>query len=74
MGTDGLADRLAAPETKERLHQNTDAALAAGVFGAPFFVYAGEPFWGQDRLPMLAARLSGTPGMDPERQRRYLAE
>jgi 2-hydroxychromene-2-carboxylate isomerase len=29
---------------------NTDAALAANVFGAPWFVVDGEPFWGQDRL------------------------
>lgn len=72
--TEGLADRIAARETKDRLHQNTDEALARGVFGAPFFFFGDEPFWGQDRLPILAARLGGKPGMDPERQRRYLAE
>jgi 2-hydroxychromene-2-carboxylate isomerase len=32
---------------------NTGRALAAGVFGSPFYVFAGELFWGQDRLNML---------------------
>jgi 2-hydroxychromene-2-carboxylate isomerase len=32
---------------------NTERALAAGVFGSPFYAFAGELFWGQDRLDML---------------------
>lgn len=28
----------------------TEEAKAASVFGAPFYVIDGEPFWGQDRL------------------------
>ena len=32
---------------------NTGRALAAGVFGSPFYAFAGELFWGQDRLDML---------------------
>ena len=34
---------------KERLKRANDAAIAAGVFGAPFFLVDGEPFWGNDR-------------------------
>ena len=34
---------------KERLKRANDAAIAAGVFGAPFFVVDSEPFWGNDR-------------------------
>jgi 2-hydroxychromene-2-carboxylate isomerase len=34
---------------KARLKQANDAAIGAGVFGAPFFVVDGEPFWGNDR-------------------------
>jgi 2-hydroxychromene-2-carboxylate isomerase len=37
---------------------NTDEAIALGVFGAPTYVYEGELFWGQDRLPMLEWRLT----------------
>lgn len=25
------------------------------VFGAPFYIWRGEPFWGQDRLDLLEA-------------------
>jgi 2-hydroxychromene-2-carboxylate isomerase len=34
---------------KLRLKQANEAAIAAGVFGAPYFVIDGEPFWGNDR-------------------------
>lgn len=33
-----------------QLESETRAAIAAGVFGFPFYVVNGEPFWGQDRL------------------------
>jgi 2-hydroxychromene-2-carboxylate isomerase len=32
---------------------NTQHALSAGVFGSPFYMFAGELFWGQDRLDIL---------------------
>ena len=35
---------------KDRLRQETDRAVARGVFGSPFFIVDGEPFWGNDRL------------------------
>ena len=38
------------PEIKAKLIANTDAAIAAGVFGAPSFVVDGELYWGQDRM------------------------
>ena len=41
------------PAIKDRLRAETDAALAAGVFGAPWLVVDGEPFWGADRLPQV---------------------
>ena len=37
------------PRWKARLKQACDDAVARGVFGAPFFVVDGEPFWGNDR-------------------------
>jgi 2-hydroxychromene-2-carboxylate isomerase len=33
-------------------------AAADNVFGVPLFFFAGEPFWGHDRLPMLEQRLA----------------
>ncbi len=41
------------PAIKDRLRAETDAAVAAGVFGAPWIVVDGEPFWGADRLPQI---------------------
>ena len=38
------------PMIKAKLIANTDAAIAAGVFGAPSFVVDGELYWGQDRM------------------------
>jgi 2-hydroxychromene-2-carboxylate isomerase len=44
---------------KERLKRENDAAIAAGVFGAPFFIVDGEPFWGNDRRAQLEQWLAG---------------
>ncbi len=41
----------------ERYEADTQAAIDAGVFGAPSYVVDGEIFWGQDRLDFLARRL-----------------
>ena len=35
---------------KDRLRAEVDAAIARGVFGSPYFIVDGEPFWGADRL------------------------
>lgn len=46
-------DTLAAvndPAIKEKLRAEVDAAIKRGVFGSPFIVVDGEPFWGADRL------------------------
>jgi 2-hydroxychromene-2-carboxylate isomerase len=37
---------------------DTEAALAAGVFGVPTFVVGEELFWGQDRLDFVAEALA----------------
>lgn len=33
--------------------QYTQQAIAANVFGVPWFVFDGQPYWGQDRLDFL---------------------
>ncbi len=38
--------------------EHTQAAIDTGVFGLPTFVTAGELFWGQDRLDLLARALA----------------
>jgi 2-hydroxychromene-2-carboxylate isomerase len=49
------------PMWKARLKRANDEALAAGVFGAPFFVVDGEPFWGNDRKPQIERWLAQGP-------------
>ena len=41
---------MADPAIKERLKNEVDTALVKGVFGSPFIIIDGEPFWGNDRL------------------------
>jgi 2-hydroxychromene-2-carboxylate isomerase len=38
------------PAVKARTKAEVDGALARGVFGSPYMVVDGEPFWGCDRL------------------------
>ena len=42
---------------QERYEADSQAAVDAGVFGAPSYVVDGEIFWGQDRLDFLERRL-----------------
>src|SRR6478609_9453631 len=41
-----LATALEDPALKERAKKEVDNAIAANVFGSPFFIADGEPFWG----------------------------
>ncbi|MGZ8211999.1 MAG: DsbA family protein [Burkholderiales bacterium] len=45
-----VAAALNDPAVKDRLRREGDEALARGVFGSPYIVVDGEPFWGADRL------------------------
>jgi 2-hydroxychromene-2-carboxylate isomerase len=38
---------------KERLRSEVDAAIERGVFGSPYIIVDGEPFWGSDRLDQI---------------------
>jgi 2-hydroxychromene-2-carboxylate isomerase len=44
-------------EVKAELKDNTDAAIAGGLFGVPTCEVDGKLFWGFDGLPMLRAYL-----------------
>ena len=49
------------PTWKLALKGANEAAIAAGVFGAPFFVVDGEPFWGNDRRAQIERWLESGP-------------
>jgi 2-hydroxychromene-2-carboxylate isomerase len=57
LGTElGIPDTAAAindPGVKQTLRQNTDWAIAKGVFGVPTFLAGNEIFWGHDAFEML---------------------
>lgn len=38
------------PRIKDLLKREVAAAAKKGVFGSPFIIVDGEPFWGYDRL------------------------
>jgi 2-hydroxychromene-2-carboxylate isomerase len=49
--------RAQADEIKAKLRANTEAAQAAGIFGAPSFTtVTGDLFWGDDRLEQALAQ------------------
>lgn len=48
-----LAEALNSAALKERLRAECAAALAKGVFGSPYIIVDGEPFFGADRLPQI---------------------
>ena len=49
---------------KSQEERITRQAVERGIFGAPTFVYQGEPFWGQDRIEFLEEAIkSGREGI-----------
>ncbi|HTA06387.1 MAG TPA: DsbA family protein, partial [Solirubrobacteraceae bacterium] len=49
-----LSAALQDQQIKDALRADTDAVVAAGVFGVPTVSVAGELFWGDDRLEQAA--------------------
>lgn len=47
----------AEPRWAEMRRADGEAALARGVFGAPFYIIGEDKFWGQDRLDFVKRRL-----------------
>ena len=69
-GLDGAALLEAAngEEISREYQRLTEEAKSRQVFGAPTYIYRGEPFWGQDRLEFLERALNGEtpPLQEPE--------
>jgi 2-hydroxychromene-2-carboxylate isomerase len=66
VGLDGAAivDQAAQPAAKARLREQTDAAIAGGVFGIPTMIVGDDLFWGFDDFPQLELRLAGRDPLD----------
>ncbi|GAA4030845.1 2-hydroxychromene-2-carboxylate isomerase [Actimicrobium antarcticum] len=46
------------PAVQAEYERNTEAAITANVFGAPWYVVDGEGYWGQDRLDFVGRALA----------------
>lgn len=57
-GLDGAALLARLDEADTDYRRFTQQAIDRQVFGAPWYVYRGEPFWGQDRLDLLDRALA----------------
>ena len=72
----GIADvdkAVANDGVKLKLRANTDAAIAAGVFGVPTLRIGGELFWGNDASDMVEDWLADPKRFDGEEYRRLAA-
>lgn len=56
---DAVLAQATSPQTKERLRQRSEEALARGIFGAPTFLIGNELYWGNDRLEDALAYCAG---------------
>lgn len=66
VGLDGraLVARASEPDAKARLREQTDDAIAAGVFGVPTMIAGDQLFWGYDDFPYLELFLAGQDPVD----------
>ena len=53
LAEDDVISAIADDTVKQRVKDETTAAVAKGVFGSPFIIVDGEQFWGADRLWMV---------------------
>ncbi len=67
LAADELIAAAGAEPVKQRLRENTEQALAQGIFGVPTMAARGELFWGFDDLPYLEMFLSGRDVLSPDR-------
>jgi 2-hydroxychromene-2-carboxylate isomerase len=44
---------IAEPAVKDALRREVEQAIARGVFGSPYVIVDGEPFWGLDRFEQI---------------------
>jgi 2-hydroxychromene-2-carboxylate isomerase len=66
-----LVAQAETPEVKARLRQQTDEAIARGVFGVPTMEVGDELFWGYDDFPYLERFLAGNDPLDPKEWQKW---
>ena len=66
----GEPKSLDSVEVKQALRDNTDTAIAEGVFGVPSYVIDEKVFWGVDALPMVLDFLADPTLLDSDEMTR----
>ncbi|WP_394842025.1 2-hydroxychromene-2-carboxylate isomerase [Pendulispora brunnea] len=59
IGVPDLWERAADPAAVRALARRNEEAIARGVFGVPMFFVDGEPFFGNERIEFVQARIAG---------------
>lgn len=70
LGIDDVAAAISTDQVKAALRENTDVAIAAGVFGVPTARIGDALFWGSDATPMLQAFLDDPASFETPAYRR----
>lgn len=60
LDADAVRHAIGQREIKQLLKQQTDEAIALGVFGVPTLVHEGEIFWGNDQFDHLSKVIRGS--------------
>src|SRR5262249_48011865 len=63
--TEDAITAFSTDDVKNRLREETNAAIARGVFGVPSFFVRDELFWGIDRLDFVKRALAAEPVVSP---------
>ncbi|MBC6439535.1 MAG: DsbA family protein [Rhodospirillales bacterium] len=58
LGPRAIAEIVEAPVYKQAVADNTDEAIAAGVFGVPSFLFGDKLYFGADHMDMLEAAMA----------------
>jgi 2-hydroxychromene-2-carboxylate isomerase len=66
----GLMQQARQPAAEATYFEDTNTAIRRGMFGAPFYFFRGEAFWGQDRLEYLDRTIAKALGAGAESQMR----
>jgi 2-hydroxychromene-2-carboxylate isomerase len=66
----GLMQQARLPAAESTYFDYTNTAIARGMFGAPFYFFRDEAFWGQDRLEYLDRTIAKALGAGTENQMR----
>lgn len=70
LGMTNFEEQLNSPSVKNALRQNTEQAIAQGLYGVPTLVIGEHRFWGVDQMDMLKAYLSNQDLFENDAHRR----